>query len=80
MKFLVEFRLSPHSTSRVSETFSRWRPQRDPAVMFHGARMGTRYNVIFVVGESDDEELIARACQSWDEHGNYRIYAVSDAG
>jgi hypothetical protein len=80
MKFLVEFRLSPNSESRVTETFSSWRPRRDPAVMFHGARIGARYDVIFVVSESEDEQLIARACQSWDEHGNYKIYPVSDAG
>lgn len=79
MRFVVEFRLSPDSTSKVTEAFSRWRPQRDPGVLFRGARIGTRYDVIFVVGEGEDEERVARACQSWDEHGNYRIYALSDA-
>lgn len=79
MKFIVEFRLSADSKSKVTDAFSRWQPEQDPGVMFRGARIGSRYNVIFVVGEGEDEERIARACQSWDEHGDYRIYALSDA-
>jgi hypothetical protein len=79
MKFIVELRLSADSQSKLSDAFSRWRPQRDAGVMFRGARIGSRHNVIFVVGEGEDEERIARACQSWEQHGNYRIYPVSDA-
>lgn len=79
MRFIVELRLKPDAQCKVTDAFSRWRPESDPGVMFRGARIGTRNNVIFVVGEGEDEQRIARACQSWDEHGNYRIYPVSDA-
>lgn len=78
MKFIVEFRLKPGSKNKVMETFESRGPNRSPGVVFREAWVGTMSEVIFVLAESENESLVAKAAQSWGEHGDYKITPVTN--
>lgn len=76
MKFMVEFRLRPGSKNSVVDAFEQRGPNRNPGVTLLGAWVGTRRDLVFALGESDDESLIRQACLSWDDQGDFEIYPV----
>jgi len=78
MKFLVEFHLKPGSMKKAVELFEQVGPNRNPGVAFRGAWVGTHTEIAFVLIESDDENLVTRAAQSWSEHGDFEIHPVLD--
>ena len=79
MKFMVEFRLRPGSKAKVVEAFELLGPNRHQGVSFRAAWIGTRSNVIFVLVETQREELVNQASQRWNEHGVTLIHPVIDA-
>ena len=78
MKFIVEFRLRPGSKNQVVENFELVGPNRHAGVALQNAWIGTRSDVIFVLVESAEEALVAKAGQTWKEHGEVRIEPVID--
>jgi uncharacterized protein DUF3303 len=78
MKFMVEFRLNPGSKQKVIETFELVGPNRQAGVAFRNAWIGTRSDVVFVLVESAEEALVAKAAQAWNEQGESRIEPVLD--
>jgi hypothetical protein len=78
MKFMIEFLLKPGHKEQVLETFEQVGPNRNPGVAFHGAWIGARSDIIFVLAESDDESRIADVIQSWQVHGKATAHAVVD--
>ena len=79
MKFMVEFRLKPGSKNKAVLAFEQRGPNRTPGVTFRQAWIGASDDVVFVLTESTDEALVAKAAQSWSEHGQSQIYRVIDA-
>jgi len=78
MKFLVEFQLKPDSKVKAVEMFERIGPNRNPGVAFRGAWVGTRDDLVFVLTESDEEELVQRVAEAWSEFGTHRIHPLID--
>ena len=79
MKFMIEFHLKPGVKRAVVEAFDLRGPNRIPGVSFRGAWIGTRNDVIYVLGEGADEALIDKACELWREHGDFEIVPVIDS-
>jgi hypothetical protein len=78
MKFMVEFQLKPGSKNRAMEIFEKTGPNRHPGVAFHGAWVGMRSDIVFVLTESDDESLLAEVAEMWREQGDFQIHPVID--
>ena len=79
MKFMIEFRLKPGSKNKAVEAFEQRGPNRTPGVTFRQGWIGANADVVFVLAESTDEALVAKAAQSWSEHGQSQIFRVIDA-
>jgi hypothetical protein len=78
MKFILEYHLKPGAKRALIDAFDLRGPNRIPGVSFRGAWIGTRSEVVYVLGESADEASIAEACQPWREHGDFEIHPVID--
>ncbi len=78
MKFIVEFRLQPGTKSKAVEHFEQRGPNRNAGVRFDAAWIGTKQDVAFVLVESADEALVAKAGQIWGEYGQFQIHPVID--
>jgi len=78
MKFMVEFQLQPGIKNKAVEAFEQRGPNRNPGVRFVGAWVGTKDDVAFVLVESADEALVAKAGQSWSDFSQHQIYPVID--
>jgi hypothetical protein len=78
MKFMVQFQLKPGSKEKALATFESVGPNRSAGVSFRNAWVGTRSDVIFVLGESDDLAAVEKVCQSWSQFGEHQIHAVVD--
>jgi hypothetical protein len=78
MKFFVEFQLKPGNKKQVMELFELRGPNRNPGVSLRGAWIGKSEEVIFVLAESEDEEQLVKAAQSWGSYGDYEITPVID--
>ena len=76
MKFFVEFELKPGNKEKLVEAFELRGPNRNPGVTFLGAWIGKNEEVIFVLAESPNDELLAKAAQSWGQYGDYQITPV----
>jgi hypothetical protein len=75
---MVEFHLKPGSKREVMDLFELRGPNRNPGVKYRGAWLGTRSDIIFVVGEADSDALVERVAQSWSAHGTFTIHPVID--
>ena len=78
MKFMLEFHLKPGTKRAVAEAFDLHGPNRTAGVSFHGVWIGTKSDVVYVLGEGADEALIEEACRPWREHGDFEIHPVLD--
>ena len=78
MKFMLEYHLKPGAKRAVIEAFDLRGPNRTAGVSFHGAWIGTKSDVVYVLGEGTDEALIEEACQPWRDHGDFEIVPVID--
>ena len=78
MKYMVQLKLKPGGKNKLLEQFDLRGPNRYPGVTFRDAWINTRAEIIFVLGESNEESQLARACESWLEHGDYTIHPVID--
>jgi uncharacterized protein DUF3303 len=78
MQFMVEFRFQPGTKDKAVAAFEQRGPNRNPGVAFRGAWVGTKSDVVFVLVESQDEALVAKAAQSWSELGACQIHPVVD--
>lgn len=76
MKFIVEFRLKPGSKNRAMDAFQQRGPNRNPGVSLRAAWVGTSSDVVFALGESDDESLFRQACASWGEVDDFVVHPV----
>jgi hypothetical protein len=76
MKFIVEFRLKPGSRNKAVDAFDLRGPNRNPGVSLHAAWVGTNSDVVFALGESEDESLVRQACSSWAEVDDFIIHPV----
>lgn len=78
MKFFVEFQLKPGNKKQMMEAFDVRGPNRNPGVALRGAWIGKNEEVIYVLAESDDEDLLVKAAQTWGKYGDYEITPVMD--
>ena len=78
MKFMVEFRLKPGAKNKAVETFEKRGPSRNPGVAFEAAWIGSQSDVAFVLVNSADEALVAKAAEQWSEFGQTEIHSVVD--
>ena len=78
MKFFVEFELKPGNKNKMIEAFELRGSNRNPGVTLRGAWIGKNEEVVFVLAESDNEDLLVKAAQSWGEYGDYKITPVID--
>lgn len=78
MKYMVELKLRAGGKDKLLEAFDMRGPNRYPGVTFRDAWIDTRSEIVFVLSESSEESLVAKACESWLEHGDYTIHPVID--
>lgn len=78
MKFIVEFRLKTGNKNQALAAFEERGPNRSPGVIFRGAWIGTRSDVIFALVESADEALVSQAARSWKEDVDFEVTEVLD--
>jgi len=78
MKYMVELKLKPGGKDKLLEAFDTRGPNRYPGVSFRNAWIDTHSGVMFILGESNEESLVAEACQAWREHGEFTIHPVID--
>jgi hypothetical protein len=78
MQFMVEFRLKPGAKSKAVETFEQRGPNRNPGVAFEKAWIGNHSDVAFVLVNSADEALVAKAAEQWSDFGQTQIHPVVD--
>jgi uncharacterized protein DUF3303 len=78
MKFIVELRINAGGKTNAIEAFELRGPNRHSGVIFRGAWVGTRSDVVFVLAESEDEALVDKAAKFWNEHGECQITPVLD--
>jgi hypothetical protein len=78
MKYIVEFRVKPGNKNSAFELFEQRGPSRNPGVIFRGAWIAKREDVIFVLAESNDETLVTQAAKSWSASGDFRLTEVID--
>ncbi|MBX3414955.1 MAG: DUF3303 family protein [Pirellulales bacterium] len=76
MKFMVELKLKPGGKNKLLEAFDLRGPNRYPGVSFRDAWIDTRSELMFILGESNEESLVAQACETWREHGEFTIHPV----
>jgi hypothetical protein len=76
MKFMVELVLKPGSTYRAMDAFELRGPNRNPGVVFRGAWVGIRSELVFALVESEDEALVREASRAWADVGEYKINPV----
>lgn len=55
MKFMIEFPLKPGVKRAVVEAFDLHGSNRLPGVSFRGTWIGTKSDVVYVLGEGTDE-------------------------
>jgi hypothetical protein len=78
MKFIVELRLKPGARDKAIEAFEQRGPSRNPGVTFRSGWVAKQSDVAFVLVESEDEEHVAKAAQSWSTFGQAQIHSVID--
>lgn len=76
MKFMVEARLKTGSTRSAIEAFEQRGPNRTLGVSYRGAWIDTRRELVYVLLESEDEQLVHEACRAWADIGDSEIHAV----
>ncbi len=78
MRYLVTFQIKPNSKNEILEKFDLRGPNRVPGVQFRQAWISTKQDVIYVIGDADDEAVLQKACSAWDEFGTYSYTPVVD--
>jgi hypothetical protein len=78
MLFMVEFRLKPGAKNKAVEAFEQRGPNRIPGVAFEKVWIGNHSDVAYVLIQSADEALVAKAAELWSEFGQTQIHSVVD--
>ena len=78
MKYIVEVTLRPGAKNKLVDAFELRGPNRNPGVKFLGAWVGRQAEVLFILVESESEEHLDSAAQSWGDFGERRVIPVID--
>jgi hypothetical protein len=78
MKYMVQFQFKSEGRAEALERFERLGTNRHAGVTFRSAWIGSDRGVAFVLVESDSEELVKQAAESWKSQGECSIYPVID--
>ena len=78
MKYMVQFRFQADNKQAVLEKFERLGPNRHAGVVFRSAWIGVDANLAFVLVESDSEDQVTAAAETWKAQGEFSIHPVID--
>ena len=78
MQFMVQFQLKPGAKGKAVQAFELRGPSRNQGVTFQGAWIGTSSDIVYVLAESAEESLVAKAAEGWSEFGTCKIEPVID--